>query len=93
MNYTKVHFQTVLKAWEKDNSGIYFDKVPLSLPAEKKLAQQGVQMMKAEPFELEEVEPVALILPDGDAGDSSTAPADTDSDYELAKQLQEQLNA
>ena len=92
LNYTKAHFQTVLKAWEKDNSGIYFDKVPLTLPAEKKLAQ-GVQMMKAEPFELEEVEPVALILPDGDAGGSSTAPADTDSDYELAKQLQEQLNA
>jgi len=67
LNTVKKHFAIVLKAWEKDNSGIYFDKVPLTLPAEKKL-EKGVQMMKAEPYVLEDVEPVALILPGGDDG-------------------------
>lgn len=91
----KNHLSTVLKAWEKDNSGVYFEKVPLKLPAEKKLAQ-GVQMMKAEPFELLAVEPVALILPGGDnsgGGDVAAETRGVDSDHELAKQLQEQLNA
>mmetsp|Transcript_17178 Transcript_17178/g.32521 ORF Transcript_17178/g.32521 Transcript_17178/m.32521 type:complete len:455 (+) Transcript_17178:105-1469(+) len=112
LNYVRSHMQMVLNAWEKDNSTIYFDKVPLKLPAEKTLAQ-GVHMMKADPFELEVVEPVALILPGDDAdfgnnpnnnkssGGSSNDSAglaygggDTiDSDYELAKRLQEQLNS
>jgi hypothetical protein len=91
LNDVKKHMQKVLQAWEKDNSGIYFDKVPLTLPADKKLTQ-GVRMMKPEPYELEVVEPVALILPGGDVGDT-TAETSEDLDYELAKQLQEQLNA
>jgi hypothetical protein len=88
LNAVKLHFTIVLKAWEKDNSGIYFDKVPLTVPADKKL-EQGVQMMKAEPYELEDVEPVALILPGGDDGGAP----DEDADAALARQLQEQLNA
>jgi hypothetical protein len=117
LNDVRRHMQAVLSAWEKDNSIIYFDKVPLKLPAEKTLAQ-GVHMMKPDPFELEMVEPVALILPGEDAiyakdntatsmssstggGGSGTGTdagdfggGDTiDSDYELAKRLQEQLNS
>jgi|EP00979_Chaetoceros_neogracilis_P018203 hypothetical protein len=91
LNDVKKHMQKVLHAWEKDNSGIYYDSVPLKLPAEKKLAQ-GVRMMKPEPYELAVVEPVALILPGGDNDGTSDASA-VDSDYELAKQLQDQLNA
>lgn len=106
LNDVKKHMQTVLTAWEKDNSLIYFEKVPLKLPAEKTLSQ-GVHMMKPDPFELEVVEPVALILPGDDANDFSTDHGSgyassshhdqdhhtVDSDYELAKRLQEQLNA
>jgi len=87
LNDVKKHLMIVLKAWEKDNSGIYFEKVPLTLPAEKKLTQ-GTHMMKPDPYELENVEPVALILPGGENGKASI-----DSDAELARQLQEQLNA
>lgn len=90
LNDVKKHIQILLGAWEKDNSGIYFDKVPLTLPAEKKLAQ-GVRMMKPEPYDLAVVEPVALILPGGDDGGAPGA-STVDSDYELAKQLQDQLN-
>lgn len=88
MNYVKAHVQKVLSSWEKDNSSIYFVKVPLTVPADKKLAQ-GVRMMKPELYELPDVEPVALILPEGDDIPQHTE----DSDYELAKALQEQLNA
>ena len=35
LNKVRDHFHIVLQAWEKDNSGIYFGKVPLKLPADK----------------------------------------------------------
>eukprot|EP00558_Chaetoceros_sp_UNC1202_P007631 CAMPEP_0197234718 /NCGR_PEP_ID=MMETSP1429-20130617/2393_1 /TAXON_ID=49237 /ORGANISM="Chaetoceros sp., Strain UNC1202" /LENGTH=406 /DNA_ID=CAMNT_0042693195 /DNA_START=86 /DNA_END=1306 /DNA_ORIENTATION=- len=88
----RTHMAIVLQSWEKDNSGIYFDKVPLVIPAEKTL-DQGTHMMKAELFELDEVEPVALILPGADCPKSGGNSEQTDSDAELARKLQEQLNA
>lgn len=88
LNTVRNHFAIVLQAWEKDNSGIYFDKVPLNVPADKKL-EQGVQMMKPDPYVLEDVEPVALVLP----GNENDGVAQLhESDYELARRLQDQLN-
>jgi len=90
LNDVKKHMNTLLASWEKDNSGVYFEKVPLKLPAEMTLSE-GTQMMKPEPYELKVVDPVALILPDAGSGGE---PIDmVDSDAELARQLQEQLNA
>ena len=77
------HLQFVLHHWEKDNSSVYFESVPQHVPAGKKL-QEGIQMNKMTKYELEQVEPVLLYLPEG-------ALQRTDSD--LARELQERLNA
>jgi hypothetical protein len=76
------HMALLLRAWEKDNSSVYFTCVPQQVSADKKL-KQGVQMTKKTEYKLEEAEPVLLVLPDG-------ALQRTDSD--LARELQEQLN-
>lgn len=89
LNDVKKHMNVVLQAWEKDNSIVYFEKVPLTLPAEKVLSE-GTHMMKPEPYELIIPEPVALIMPDSG---SAPPPPNTDDDAELARQLQEQLNS
>jgi len=89
LNGVKSHMRIVLQAWEKDNSIVYFDKVPLDLPRDKVLSE-GTQMMKPDPYELDVPEPVALIMPDSD---NPPPPPNTDDDAELARQLQEQLNA
>ena len=39
------HMALLLRAWEKDNSACYFEKVPTHVPASQKL-QEGVQMKK-----------------------------------------------
>jgi hypothetical protein len=77
------HMALLLKTWEKDNSAVYFEKVPRSVPAEKKLAA-GVQMKKMEKYKINEVEPVLLTLPEGLL---------ERSDSDLARELQEKLNA
>lgn len=77
------HLKFVLHHWEKDNSSVYFESVPQHVPAGKKL-QEGIQMNKLDKYEMEEVEPVLLYLPGG-------ALQRTDSD--LARELQERLNA
>jgi len=56
------HMQTLLNAWETDNSRVYFENVPQVLPAENML-QEGLQMNKMEPFSLVDVDPLLLILP------------------------------
>jgi len=86
----KRHMNTILASWEKDNSKIYFEKVPLKLPVEKKLSQ-GTLLMKVDEYKLEDVDPLPLILPD-DSRDRMKA-SEIESDAELAKKLQEQLNA
>jgi len=88
LNDLKSHMKILLTAWEKDNSKIYFDKVPLSVPQEKKL-KGGLQMMKAEEYRLEDLEPLPLILPGGQA---PVVPAREETDHEMAVRLQEQLN-
>ena len=73
----------LLRAWEKDNSSVFFEKVPQRVPAGKKL-QEGLQMKKKTEYKLEEAEPVLLALPEG---------ALERSDSDLARELQERLNA
>jgi BRO1-like domain len=79
----KTHMATLLRVWEKDNSSVYFESVPQHVPAGKKL-QDGLQMKRKEAYQLEEVEPVLLVLPEG---------ALHRSDSDLARELQERLNA
>jgi len=95
----RVHLQQVLEAWEKDNSSVYFDKVPTKISETRKIAK-GVVMVKAQEFNLEEVDP----LPLGDPNDTSSPPsyekatsqtnvfANMDEDEALARELQEKLN-
>ena len=85
LSFMKSHMNMLLKAWEKDNSSVYFEKVPLSIP-EDKLLDQGTQMMKPDEYHLEDVDPIPLILSENDAVKSQEA-----EDAELARRLQEQL--
>jgi len=90
------HMRLLLKSWEKDNSLVYFDKVPQSIPEGEKL-KSGIMMMKPEHYELKEVEPVPLSLP---GANSSPPPPNSGagqteqemSDEEFARQLQNKLN-
>ncbi len=59
------HMAALLKSWERDNSLVYFDKVPPSVPSNKAL--KAIQMNKMEEFVLEVRDP----LPLGDDGSSS----------------------
>lgn len=85
----KSHMGTLLKAWETDNSKVYFEKVPLTVTEDKKL-QSGIHMMKPEKYILEDVEPVPLILED-DKREEADENQEAD-DHEIALRLQEQLN-
>jgi len=58
------HIATLIELWEKDNSSVYFDKVPPRLPEEHRL-KTGVIMMKVQAFKYmeENVEPLRLVNP------------------------------
>lgn len=77
------HMALLLRSWEKDNSSVFFEAVPQRVPAEQKL-REGLQMKKKTDYQLEEAEPVLLALPEG---------ALQRSDSDLARELQERLNA
>lgn len=83
------HMRLLLKSWEKDNSLVYFDKVPQSIPESEKV-KNGIMMMKPEPYELKDVEPVPLSLPTSNS--TAPPPGQEISDEELARQLQSELN-
>jgi len=98
LNECRAHLRDVLTSWEKDNSRVYFDKVPQSVPEANKVAK-GLQIVKSEEFKLEDVDPVPL----GDPNDTMTprmekATSQTyiyshiDDDEALARELQEKLN-
>lgn len=101
------HMNKLLHMWEKDNSAVYFESVPQKVPADKKL-QEGLVMGKQDPYKLDEVEPVLLSLPDeaeSSGGGSSQPPppppyssisrppAVERSDSDLARELQQRLDA
>jgi len=90
LNELRSHMQTLLTSWDNDNSKIYFDKVPLSVPEDKKLLA-GLQMMKPEEYKLDDVEPIPLIV-SADAGGPVIPPPAEESDHEMALRLQEQWN-
>lgn len=79
----RVHMAKVLHSWEKDNSAVFFEKVPQHVPAGKKL-QEGYKMNKATEFRLEPAEPVLLRIPEGTL---------ERSDSDLARELSRSLNA
>jgi len=89
LDQLRSHMNILLTSWEKDNSKIYFEKVPFSVPQDKQL-MNGVHMMKAEEYKMDDVDPLPLTLP-GD--DKPYVPSIEDADHEMARRLQEQLNA
>lgn len=90
VNELRSHMGDLLKAYEKDNSKVYFDKVPPSVPDDKRLPC-GIMMMKAEAYKLQDVEPAPLQI--GSAGSVNKPPTPSeDADKEFARQLQEQLD-
>jgi len=107
LNEVKAHMNNLLQSWERDNSRVYFEKVVTKIPSDKQLTE-GVRLGSPDPYILENVDPVALILPDDNNykdSSGSNGGGDDDhhhhqqqqhseeTDYELAKRLQEQLNA
>ena len=79
----RAHCNQVLHAWEKDNNACYYNAVPQKVPAEKKL-QEGIQMNRLEAYTLADAEPHLLVIPEGQL---------QRSDSDLARELQERLNA
>jgi len=83
LNDLRSHMGLVLNSWEKDNSNIFFETVPRSVPTDKKL-EKGIQLNKVEKYHFASVDPVLLSIPEGSL-------VRTDSD--LARELQEKLNS
>lgn len=83
LNDLRSHMGLVLREWEKDNSNVFFETVPRTVPSDKKL-QKGVRLNKVDKYHFADVDPVLLSLPEG-------ALVRTDSD--LARELQEKLNS
>ena len=79
----RAHMAKLLKCWEKDNSSVFFEGVPQSVPLDKKL-KAGIQMGKSEKYKIGDVEPVLLQLPED---------ALKRSDSDLAREIQRKLNA
>jgi hypothetical protein len=79
----RAHMALLLQTWEKDNSSVYFEAVPRSVPADKKL-EKGVSIGKADKYRVKDADPVLLALPED---------ALKRSDSDLARELQEKLNA
>lgn len=79
----RAHLSLLLKTWERDNSDVYFDIVPQSVPMDKKL-EKGVQIGKSEPYKIKDPEPVLLAVAEETL---------KRSDSDLARELQEKLNA
>lgn len=100
MNGFRVHMASMLRSWEKDNSLVYFDKVPPSVPASKAL--KAIQLNKAEEFALEMRDPLPLGPKGasfaksndsgGDAPPSYDNAMDQKTDDELARELDAKLN-
>jgi hypothetical protein len=84
----QAHMGHLLKTWEDDNTNVYFEGVPKSVPLAQKL-QKGIQLSKIEPYELDTVEPLPLSLVDK----KTSPPGHKRSDSDLARELQQRLNA
>ncbi|KAL7537434.1 hypothetical protein ACHAWF_005762, partial [Thalassiosira exigua] len=58
INGFRTHMAGLLQAWEKDNSLVYFDRVPPSVPADKAL--KAIHLKKSEEYVLEVRDPLPL---------------------------------
>jgi len=58
INSFRLHMNALLKSWEKDNSLVYFDKVPPSVPSNKAL--KAIQLKKVVEYHLEIRDPLPL---------------------------------
>lgn len=96
------HMQSLLSSWEKDNSLVYFDKVPPSVPSNKAL--KPIQLQKIDEFKLEAREPLPFSIPGTKTDALSPPPPSYDdamnngnqrdrSDSDLARELHEKLNS
>jgi len=56
------YMQSLLTSWEKDNSQIYFEQVPSSIP-ESCRVREGVQLIKVEDYTLGDEEILTFTLP------------------------------
>jgi len=83
LNDIRSHMGNVLCEWEKDNSNIFFEVVPRSVSTDKKL-ERGVRLNKVEKYHFADVDPFLLSMPE-DALERS--------DSDLARELQQKLNA
>mmetsp|Transcript_29709 Transcript_29709/g.63630 ORF Transcript_29709/g.63630 Transcript_29709/m.63630 type:complete len:428 (-) Transcript_29709:159-1442(-) len=83
LNDLRSHMGLVLREWEKDNSNVFFETVPRSVPSDKKPAK-GIRLNKVDKYHFADVDPVLLSMP-------ANALERTDSD--LARELQAKLNA
>mmetsp|Transcript_10646 Transcript_10646/g.25224 ORF Transcript_10646/g.25224 Transcript_10646/m.25224 type:complete len:427 (-) Transcript_10646:109-1389(-) len=83
LNDLRSHMGRLLREWEKDNSNVFFETVPRSVPTDKKL-QKGIKLNKTEKYHFADVDPVLFSLP-------TNSLQRTDSD--LARELHEKLNA
>jgi hypothetical protein len=79
----RAHMALLLQTWEKDNSSVYFEAVPRSVPADKKL-EKGVSIGKVDKYRVKDADPVLLALPED---------ALKRSDSDLARELQEKFNS
>eukprot|EP00541_Cyclophora_tenuis_P018982 CAMPEP_0116561624 /NCGR_PEP_ID=MMETSP0397-20121206/11689_1 /TAXON_ID=216820 /ORGANISM="Cyclophora tenuis, Strain ECT3854" /LENGTH=431 /DNA_ID=CAMNT_0004087793 /DNA_START=56 /DNA_END=1351 /DNA_ORIENTATION=+ len=88
----RAHYGILLKSWESDNSSVYFESVPRKVPEEKKLSQP-LMLSKPTPYTVDEQDPLPLVMP-GPGNAPSAPPSElTRGDSDLARRLQEQLNA
>jgi hypothetical protein len=92
----QTHMGLLLKTWEDDNTHVYFEGVPKSIPQDQKLLK-GIQLSKVDPFQLETVDPLPLSIPDKTKEDPPPPPYSSvshkRSDSDLARELQEKINA
>jgi len=56
------HMQSILTSWEKDNSQIYFEQVPSSIPETFKV-REAVQLIKVDEYKLDEREILVFSIP------------------------------
>lgn len=90
----RAHITSILQAWEKDNSTVYFESVPQQIPITKRL-QAGMKMVK-EPQPYIVQDPAVLPLSIPPERPPATAPTSTNlqrSDSDLARELQARFNA
>ena len=90
LNDLRSHMGSLLREWEKDNSNVFFETVPRSVPTDKKL-ERGVRLNKVEKYHFADVDPVLLSMPENLVL-VGTDSALVQTDSELARELQKKFD-